>query len=76
MYTGYPVVTRENGMICARTFLYDRVLVCCQTDPNPPKADKPDNKVESDDQPVWYSAREMRAAYDKRIEWVETVNAA
>lgn len=66
-------------MICAKTFLYDRVLVCCQTDPNPPKADKPDNKVESDkpdNEPVWYSAREMRAAYDERTEWVETVNAA
>jgi len=74
MYDGYPVVTRENGMICAKTYLYDKVLVCCQTDPNPPKpteTDKPDN---TNNKPIWYSAREMRAEYDKLVEWQEAAN--
>lgn len=68
MYNGYPVVTRENGMICARTELYDgKVLEECQTDPNPPEPAK------SDKETIWYSATELRKAYDDRYGWYEAL---
>lgn len=62
-FPGYPTLYRENGMICTKTALYGgKVLIQCQTDPNPPK------------ELIWYSAREMMKSYEERLNWIEAAN--
>ena len=74
MYNGYPEMLRTNGLIIIRTYLNPEksgrddecaevvmidpdYTVSVQLEPTPAKT------------VTWYSAREMRADFDKTCEW-------